>query len=127
MMVFFYFMKNSLLIVSYFVEVVTLILEGLWEGEIGPLCSFLSFFFFRERVKPWFLVTFIFNNIIRDIFPENFIEIYHDAQKIWRFFSSTLAIFANIFDFLLVVNCRKTNDVSIYLRWCKQFFSFNLF
>ena len=38
-----------------------------------PVCGFLKNEFSKERVKPWFFVTF--NIIIRDIFPDNFIEI----------------------------------------------------
>ena len=39
---------------------------------IPPPCGFSKAAFSRERVKPWFFVTF--NIIIRHIFPENFIE-----------------------------------------------------
>ena len=45
-----------------------------------PLCGFLKNVSSKERVKPWFSVTF--NIIISPIFPENFIEIPQVVQKI---------------------------------------------
>ena len=39
----------------------------------SPSCGFWKSVSSKERVKPWFFVTF--NIIIRQIFPENFIEI----------------------------------------------------
>ena len=47
----------------------------------------------KEKVKPCFLVTF--DIIIKQIFPENVIEIPHVVQNIWRLFLSILAIFIN--------------------------------
>ena len=45
-----------------------------------PPCGFLKKVSSRERVIPWFFVTF--NIIISHIFPENFIEIPQVVQKI---------------------------------------------
>ena len=50
---------------------------------------------------------------ISHIFSNNFIEIPQLVQKIWRFFSSILAIFINFSDFLTLPCYKKTNDVSI--------------
>ena len=43
-------------------------------------CGFSKNVFFKERIKPWFFVTF--NIIISYILPEIFIEIPQVAQKI---------------------------------------------
>ena len=43
-------------------------------------CALFKNVFFREKVIPFFFVTF--NNIISHIFPENFIEIPQVVQKI---------------------------------------------
>ena len=65
----------------------------------------------RDRLKPWFFVTF--NIIISLIFPENFIEISQVFQKIWRFSPSILTIFINFSDFLIFPCYKETNDVNI--------------
>ena len=50
-------------------------------GQFDPLpCGFSKSVSFKERVKPWFFVTF--NIILRHIFPENFIEFPQVVQKI---------------------------------------------
>ena len=45
-----------------------------------PLRSFSKNVSSKEKVKPWFFVTF--NIILRHIFPENFIEFPQFVQKI---------------------------------------------
>ena len=62
-----------------------LTLKRLVEGGGGcqfdpPPCGFSKTASSRERVRPWFLVSF--NIIISHIFPENFIEITQVVQKI---------------------------------------------
>ena len=51
---------------------------------INPLCDFSKDVSSKQRVQPYFFVTF--NIIISHIFPENFIGIPQVAQKVWRFF-----------------------------------------
>ena len=65
----------------------------------------------EENVKLCFLRTF--NIIISYIFPEYFIEIHQDSQKIWIFISSILTIFINFLDFLGFTCYKNTNDVII--------------
>ena len=48
------------------------------RGDDTP-CSFSKNVSSKERVKPWFFVTF--NIIISHIFPENFIEFPQVFQK----------------------------------------------
>ena len=48
----------------------------------------------KERVKPWFFVTF--NVILRHIFPENLIEFPQVVQKIRR---NSLSMLANFHEF----------------------------
>ena len=56
-------------------------LGGIGEVKlIPPRCDFSTSVSSKERMKPWFFVTF--NNILRDIFPENFIEFPHVVQNI---------------------------------------------
>ena len=55
----------------------------------------------------------IFNIIISDTFPENFIEIPQVIQKIRRFSSSILTIFIFFSDFLTFPCCKETDNVSI--------------
>ena len=69
----------------------------------------------KERVKPWFFVTF--NIILRHIFPENFIEFPQVVQKIWR---NSLSILANFHQFSSIfwffwhyLLAKKTIDVSL--------------
>ena len=83
------------------------------EGPIWlptPKCGFTQNISSRERVKPWFFVSF---NIISHIFPENFIEFPQVIQKIWRFSPSILTIFINFEDFLTYPCHKETNEVSI--------------
>ena len=68
----------------------------------------------------------LFNIIVSDIFPENFIEIPHLVQKIRRFSSSILTIFVNVSDILTFSCCKETNDVSIQQMTLAFFFNFNL-
>ena len=49
----------------------------------------------KERVKPWFFVTF--NIIISCIFPEHFIDIPQVVLELWRIFLSISAIFIHQF------------------------------
>ena len=66
-------------------------------GQFDPPCGFSINISSREKVKPWFFVTF--NNIISHIFPKNVIEIPQVVQKIWRFSLSMLTIFINFMTF----------------------------
>ena len=67
-------------------------------------CGFSKNVFSREKLKPWFFVTF---DIIRShAFPENFIVIIHVVQKMWT-------IFIDFLDFLTIFCCKKANDVTI--------------
>ena len=43
-------------------------------------CGFSKNVSFKEKVEPWFFVTF--NIILRHIFPKNFIEFAQVVQKI---------------------------------------------
>ena len=49
-----------------------LTLKRLAGSQFDPLCCFSKNVSSKEKVKPWFFVTF--NIILRHIFPENFIE-----------------------------------------------------
>ena len=51
-------------------------------GQFDPSspCGFSKNVSSKERVKPWFFVTF--NIILSNIFPENFIEFPQVVQKI---------------------------------------------
>ena len=60
--------------------VLTLKRLGGGSGQFDPLCCFSKNLFSRERVKPWFFVTF--NVIISYISPKSFIEIPQLVQKI---------------------------------------------
>ena len=55
---------------------------GVREGQIDPPppCGFSKNVSSKDRVKPWFFVTF--NIIMRHIFPENVIEIHQVVQKL---------------------------------------------
>ena len=75
-----------------------------------PPCSFSKNVSSRERVKPWFFVTF--NIMLSQIVLENFIEIPQVVQEI-RFSSSVLFIFINFSDFLTFPCYNETNDVSM--------------
>ena len=77
----------------------------------------------RERLKPCFFVTF--NIIIGCIFLENFIEIPHVVQKIWKFPPSMLTIFIDFFRFLAFHCYKETNDVS-KKQTMSTFFHFQL-
>ena len=49
-------------------------------GQIEPPYGFSKNVSFKERVKPWFIVTF--NIISKHILPENFVEFPQVVQKI---------------------------------------------
>ena len=75
---------------------------GLTQKQLGvnltpAPCSFLKNVSSKERVKPWFIVTF--NIIISHSFPENFIEIPQVVQKIRNISLSILAIFIDFHQF----------------------------
>ena len=57
---------------------------GGWGGggqiDLPRPCDFSKSVYSKDRVKPWFFVTF--NTILRHIFPENFIEFPQVVQKI---------------------------------------------
>ena len=65
--------------------------------------------YFLKRVKPCGFF-FIFNIIIRHIFPENFNEIPQVVRKLWTNSLSILAIF--IFWNILINNCIKSYWIS---------------
>ena len=67
------------------------------RGQFEPHRGFLKNVSSKARVKPWFFVTF--SNILRHIFPENFIEFPQVVQKIRRNSLSILAIFINFHQF----------------------------
>ena len=62
-----------------------------------PPSSFSKSLSSKERVKPWFFVTF--NIITSHIFPENVIEILQAVEKLWRISLSILAIFIDFHQF----------------------------
>ena len=90
-------MKNNYLFLALFVLKVFNLKQLGWEGGGGsiwaPPCGSSKNVSSRERVNPWFFVTFY--SIISHIFPENFIESPQVVQKIWRFYLSILTIFIN--------------------------------
>ena len=53
---------------------------GRGGGQLDPSLGFLKNVSSKERVKPWFFVTF--NILLKHIFPENFIEFPEVVQKI---------------------------------------------
>ena len=61
-------------------------------------CGFLKIVSSKQRMRPWFFVTF--KIIIRYIFPKNFIEIHQVVQMLWRISLSILAIFIDFYQFL---------------------------
>ena len=99
-----------------------LTLKGLGGGgSIWPPCGFSENVSSKERVKPWFFVTF--NIILKHIISEIFIEFGQVVQKIWRNSLTILAVLINFprffgfFDItLLQRNWRQliTDDVSIF-------------
>ena len=62
--------------------------------QFDPPYGFPKIVSAKERVKPRFFMT-SFNIILKNIFPENFIEFPQVVQKIWRNSLSRLAIFIN--------------------------------
>ena len=97
------------------------------RGQFDPPCGFLKNVFFKERVKPWFFVTF--NFIVRYIYPENFIEFAQVVQKIWRNYMSILANFyqfSSIFWIFWHYLVTKKLMASAYNRWCQHFFTINI-
>ena len=54
--------------------------------------------------------------LIRQVFPENFIEIYQVSQRILVFPSSILTIFFNFLDIFIFTYYKTINDVSIYKK-----------
>ena len=75
-------------------ELLTLIWLGLnLPLPLPPPCGFLKNVSSKERVEPWFFVTF--NIILKHIFSGNFIEFPQFIQKIRRNSPSILAIFIN--------------------------------
>ena len=83
-------------------------------GSIWHPCGFSKYVSSKERVKPWFFVTF--NIILKHIFPENFIEFSQVFQKIWGNSLSILDIFINFSqfsDFLTLPCYKETNDFNL--------------
>ena len=97
--------------------------------KLTPLpCSFSKIVSSKDRVKPWFFVTF--NIIISHIFPENFIEITQVVQKIWGISLTILANFhrfASIFWIFWNFLVSKKLTRSAYNRWCQYFFTYTYF
>ena len=86
-------------------------------GElIWLLCGFSKKVSYKERVKPWFFVTF--NIIIGHIFPENLFKIPDVVQKIWTIYLSILAIFIDFLEFWHFLITKKLM-ASAYNRWCQ--------
>ena len=56
------------------------------ESQIDPPCGFSKNVSSKERLKPWFFVTF--NIILMDIFPENFLGLVRVRRK--TLFSETI-------------------------------------
>ena len=90
---------------------IDLSLKRLGGGQLDLSCSFFKNVFSRERMKPWFFVTF--NIIIIHIFPENLIGISQIVQKIWRTSPSILTIFISFLNFLTFPSYKETNNASI--------------
>ena len=84
------------------------------QFDLPPPCGFSKNISSEEMVKFWFFVTF--NIIIRQIFPENLIEVPQVVQKIWRLSLSILAIssiFNNFLDFLTIPCYKEINDIGL--------------
>ena len=95
------------------------------RGSIWLHCGFSKNVSSKERMKPWFFVTF--NTIISHIFPENFIKIPQVVQKILRIYLSILAIFINFhcfFGFFWHFLFTKKLMTSAYNKQCQHFFTF---
>ena len=82
---------------GYFLSSLTLKRLGGGGGQFDPPCGFTKIVSSKERVEPWFFVTFSIS--IRHIFPDIFIEIHQVVQKLSRISLSTLAIFINFYQF----------------------------
>ena len=109
--------------------VLTLKRLGEGGGSIWPLtpCGFSENVSSKERVKPWFFVTF--SVILRHIFPENFIEFSLVVQKIWTISLPILAIFIHFHRFFWIFwhyLVTKKLMSSAYNRSCRHFFNFNI-
>ena len=99
-----------------------LILKRLGGNQLDrPLASFQKIYILERGWSP----TFLWLVIINYIFLENFIGISQAIQKIWRFFSSKIAIFLN---YLLseISLLQKILITSAYNRWSQHFFTFKL-
>ena len=83
--------KKSLIYLLCFVINHQMAGEGV---SLTPPYSFSKNISSKERVKPWFFVTF--DITIRHIFPENFIEIPQVVQKLRKIFLPILDIFINL-------------------------------
>ena len=81
-------------------------------------CGFSKNVSSKERVKPWFFVTF--SIIMSHIFPQNFIEIPPVIWELWRI---SLSIYFPDFLHFLV---SKKLMASAYNNWCQQIFTFNI-
>ena len=76
--------------------------------------------------REWDPVFYLFIFLLSHIFPENvIIKIPQFDQKIWRFFTSILALSIYFLNFFTFSYYKETNGVT-YNRWCQQFFTFNL-
>ena len=89
-----------------------------WGVNLTPTpYGFLKHLCYKERVKPWFFVSF--NIIIIHIFPENFIEVTQVIHKLWRISLTILAIFIifnsflDFWQFLFLIS-KETNDASLW-------------
>ena len=68
-----------------------------------PAYGFFRNEFFKERVKPWFCVTF--NVIIR--MSLKFLKLF---RIYWKFHTSILIIFVNFPAFLIIPYYKETNE-----------------
>ena len=76
---------------------IMLLMLGGRGSQFDCPCSFSKIVSSKQKVKPWFFVTF--KIIIRHIFPENLTEIPQVVQKLWRIFLSILTFFINFYQF----------------------------
>ena len=82
------------------------------RGQFDLPCGFSKNASSKERLKPWFLVTF--NIIIGHIFHESFMEIPQVVQKLLRIYLSIFSsIFINFLGFLTFPCFKETNDFSL--------------
>ena len=88
-------------------------LKGCWWWWGVTLTSLVVFPKVYLLEMGWSTAFFTFNIFNSHVFPENLIKILQVVLKIWSFLSSTLTFFIDLSDFLAILFCKETNDVSI--------------